>query len=1019
MINVLTDVEAGERMLDDPTATGDAVAALEEKLARSGHREQARRLRKKRLELDDTRAREILSGETTTVKEQLTIARRLSDDKCIGLARRVLMPAVKEVKPGDESYYKVHQKATVATYKDPDLPLAWRLDRALEILERAEDLSTSPRPESLGIAGAIYKRKWQVDAERQNLDRALSLYLRGYEQGLPPGAHSVLHYLRQKPDAVLDARKDQGYTGVNAAFILDVMAGLEAESATRAGITSRAAEERRESAKLIREELVRSVPKVAEMPNFEFLKEQWWFYATVGEAFFGLGPYDAANYEKAVEWLVDLPGKAGLERRAAGEPIGALDVPEWEFESTARQLADLALLQLGAGIDEAAFEASPAGQALGRILQNDQQAVRSAFRGRIGLALSGGGFRAALFHIGVLACLAERGVLGHVEVLSCVSGGSIIGAHYYLELRHRLQTRIDADIDAEDYVEIVRRIAEQFLRGVQRNIRTRVLAEWTTNLKMLFFSGYSRTIRVGELYERELFRLVPDGGFTGSPWIPDWIAVRRGYERRRWLDKIQVHPLRADNGHDISFQPRNHNWRRKNKVPALILNATSLNTGHCWQFTSSFMGEPPTPINAKIDTNDRLRRMYYRDAPTAYRDAPTAHRRVRLGHAVAASSGVPGLFEPLSFEDLYPDRTVKLVDGGVCDNQGVWSLLEQDCTVALVSDASGQMESLAAPSAGLLGVPLRANDILQARVREAQYAEVAERQRSRLLRGLMFIHLKRDLPSEQVAWTECPSYRKQSDFEVKRDRGHDVTGFGIDTAAQRKLAAIRTDLDSFNDIEAYALMASGYRMTAADLDGPSPCIPGFNTIVAKGEWAFITPGLTAVLKPDSIAGGIVDQRRHVHRVLDAGANIAFKIWRLSIPLQVATWIVAAAAVAGSVGAVGWLIYSRWSDSVAGAIAKSSLAGRLPNPTFGSVGRWLLWTIGLFVAGLVLGRLFGPRYADRIMKTVQWRDTLRNTAIGIVMATVGFLIARLHLHVFDRWFLYYGRVGSISFPRRQS
>jgi predicted acylesterase/phospholipase RssA len=52
--------------------------------------------------------------------------------------------------------------------------------------------------------------------------------------------------------------------------------------------------------------------------------------------------------------------------------------------------------------------------------------------GKVGLALSGGGFRAAFFHVGVLARLAD------VEALSCVSGGSILGALYYLELRREL-----------------------------------------------------------------------------------------------------------------------------------------------------------------------------------------------------------------------------------------------------------------------------------------------------------------------------------------------------------------------------------------------------------------------------------------------------------------------------------------------------------------------------------------------------------------------------------------------------
>jgi NTE family protein len=47
---------------------------------------------------------------------------------------------------------------------------------------------------------------------------------------------------------------------------------------------------------------------------------------------------------------------------------------------------------------------------------------------RIGLALSGGGFRAAGFHLGVFRKLHQLGLLWKVDLLSCVSGGSIAGA---------------------------------------------------------------------------------------------------------------------------------------------------------------------------------------------------------------------------------------------------------------------------------------------------------------------------------------------------------------------------------------------------------------------------------------------------------------------------------------------------------------------------------------------------------------------------------------------------------------
>lgn len=47
---------------------------------------------------------------------------------------------------------------------------------------------------------------------------------------------------------------------------------------------------------------------------------------------------------------------------------------------------------------------------------------------RIGLALSGGGFRAAAFHLGVMRKLQALALLDKIDLLSCVSGGSIAGA---------------------------------------------------------------------------------------------------------------------------------------------------------------------------------------------------------------------------------------------------------------------------------------------------------------------------------------------------------------------------------------------------------------------------------------------------------------------------------------------------------------------------------------------------------------------------------------------------------------
>ncbi len=54
--------------------------------------------------------------------------------------------------------------------------------------------------------------------------------------------------------------------------------------------------------------------------------------------------------------------------------------------------------------------------------------------GIIALALSGGGYRAAAFHLGTMRALDELGLLGDVRVLSTASGGSIVGARYALSV---------------------------------------------------------------------------------------------------------------------------------------------------------------------------------------------------------------------------------------------------------------------------------------------------------------------------------------------------------------------------------------------------------------------------------------------------------------------------------------------------------------------------------------------------------------------------------------------------------
>jgi predicted acylesterase/phospholipase RssA len=652
------------------------------------------------------------------------LAELLRDHRQFGYARR-LLGRVRREGPDSE---RLRQQHALCTYKDAELPAARRLDRALEILgEGGEPLERSGFAETLGIAGAIYKRRWDVDAKRADLESALWCYRRGAE---------------------LRDQDEWSYAAVNAAFVADRLAALEDK-----GIGSSAvAAALRADADRIREDLVAHVRG----------GDGGWLDSTLGEALFGLGRLAQAREPLA----------------RVGERTREL----WRQESTAMQLAELARLR---GLDGAEVDA-----ALAALVGGREGALRRAYNGKIGVALSGGGFRASLFHLGVLARLAECGVLRHVEALSCVSGGSIVGACYYLALRRLLEERPDEQIEDAEYVELVRRLTLDFLDGVRGDLRGRLAENVVDNWRMLA-SRWSRTDRVAELLHELFF----------SRWAEE---PRRSLR----LDEIVVRP-----DGQASFSPRYENWLRCTKVPVLVLNATTLNTGHNWQFSATWMGEPPTGLDLRVEAIRRLRRVYHRDAPGG---APTLER------AVAASACVPGLFAPLPFGGIYEDVDVELVDGGVHDNQGIASLLEQDCNVILVSDASGQTADVERPKRGLLNVLQRTNSVLMSRVRGAQYADLAGRRRSETLRGLMIVHLKKGLPARPRDWAGS---RERWDPEDDALAPEDLSGrspYRIDEEVQRALAQLRTDLDAFSDDEAYALMAAGYRMTEHELPEALP-----------------------------------------------------------------------------------------------------------------------------------------------------------------------------------------------------
>lgn len=528
---------------------------------------------------------------------------------------------------------------------------------------------------------------------------------------------------------------------------------------------------------------------------------------------------------------------------------------------------------------------------------------------KIGLALSGGGFRAAFFHVGVLARLAELGILPRVEVISTVSGGSIVGAAYYLRLRALLNEKADADITANDYRGLVEEVAELLHDAVAQHIRGRVFANPLKNVAMLLSPSYSRSDRIGDLYDRYLYK-------------PAWEEPRE--RRRGWREEqIELRELRIEPHGDRAFDPRKHNPDRRAKAPVLLLNATTLNSGHNWRFEAVRMGEPlpgdsrRREIVEETDKNMRLRPGYFPrkqrqadDPPVGEPHVPTRQEDFPLALAVAASACVPGVFHPIAISGMYRGDgkrvRVRLVDGGVQDNQGVQGLLDNGCNRLIVSDASGQLDDKNRPWPWIIPALLRSAGIGRDRIRDEQLTYLPAGNRKYAL-----MHLRKGIDPTALSPSEDSDRTATSDTELKPEYGSEK--FGVDPDVQRALSDIRTDLDFFSEIEAHSLELDGYLMARTELalrDFGALGDPDL-TLTSAPAWPFL-----------ALEEEILEPGKNYMRKLRVGHHKFFRVVRLRPVLGLAMGLVcllAAGAVLKGACALADVLDLSWPLHLVGAL----------------------------------------------------------------------------------------------------
>jgi predicted acylesterase/phospholipase RssA len=389
-------------------------------------------------------------------------------------------------------------------------------------------------------------------------------------------------------------------------------------------------------------------------------------------------------------------------------------------------------------------------------------------RSRIGLVLSGGGFRATLFHLGVIRFLRDAQLLTDVKHICSVSGGSIMAAH--------LLTKWHAysSLDAREFNEAAAKLIDFIRRDVRDLVMRRFLCGWLV-VWWLVLGTISNWLGLMAW----LWSFVPV--LRSVPWaLPlGWFAIGAGtfviLQYRSWgrvgLLQAYYDAHLYEKGTLQKLQPTPEAAR-----PTVDILATSLTTGELCSFSSS----SPPGFHWTESVGDEQREQTH------------ANGLLRVALGVAASSAFPAAFPPVMVDDSILSThkgtfaRQYLTDGGVYDNLGVISIQQiiKNRSTAFdfifVSDAEGVFNKEPERNYRLLTARAkRTSDILMTRISKLEYKSMG---------------IREYLPCKlEDVLVDDKTYSEE-----------------VDPATQRRLKEVRTDLNGFNDSEIYFLVGHGY-----------------------------------------------------------------------------------------------------------------------------------------------------------------------------------------------------------------
>jgi predicted acylesterase/phospholipase RssA len=396
-----------------------------------------------------------------------------------------------------------------------------------------------------------------------------------------------------------------------------------------------------------------------------------------------------------------------------------------------------------------------------RIAEKDRSAP-------IVLHLSGGGFRATLFHLGVVRYLCESGDLQRVRHVLSVSGGSILAAF--------LAANWKAFSDPNTFARAAREVLDYAQSDVRGRLVRRVLACWITVLALV--AGAFFLLR--SPYIPTTFSYWGAAVLLAATALLLWAGPRRisFFQRdleahlccidrdptRRCKLLLKDIPSRAD-GDTV--------------VPDFYFLATDMTSGCPWAFCRDGIwmgGSQWTEIH---------------------------HETFSLGAAVAASAAFPPLFPPLPIGRKI-DRDILehnhyLADGGVHDNLGIDAALHGPWGIGtssqhVASNAERRFDKHDETALWLLHKrATRTTDILMTRASEMRSGLLSDRQ----------IQLANEIHDAAVH-TKYP------------------------VAVQRLVRNIRTDLNRFSSDECQLLYFSGYLAAWNALSTACPPLADFS-----------------------------------------------------------------------------------------------------------------------------------------------------------------------------------------------